>query len=229
MTNKIFSSLKVIALAVVLSFGFSYVYAWTAPSATPPTGNVSAPINTSATAQTKTGALTVGELTTTSALNMGTNNIVGGGASSAYGATTIKGEKSGWSGINFKLTNGTNSGTLMMHPNYSGFFAATDDRWRMYVDEPVGGASYGTVHAQDYYVGKTGRWVGDGINCTTKSLSTTVAQTLSCDAGYTMTGGGCVWRSDGNDQYVYSYPNGNGWYCQDNDGPISSIYVRCCR
>lgn len=60
--KNITQALKVIALAVVLSFGLSYVYAWTAPTATPPGGNVSAPINTSGTAQTKTGALTVGGL-----------------------------------------------------------------------------------------------------------------------------------------------------------------------
>lgn len=57
MTNKIFSSLKVIALAVVLSFGLSYVYAWTAPTVAPTGGNVSAPLNTSATTQTKAGSL----------------------------------------------------------------------------------------------------------------------------------------------------------------------------
>lgn len=75
MTNQIFSSLKVIALAVVLSFGLSYVYAWTAPTATPPTGNVSAPLNTSGIAQTKTGGLTVGELTTTLATKLSNSDI----------------------------------------------------------------------------------------------------------------------------------------------------------
>lgn len=59
MTNKIFSALKVVTLAVALSFGLSYVYAWTAPSTTPPTGNVSAPINTGADLQSKGGGLTV--------------------------------------------------------------------------------------------------------------------------------------------------------------------------
>lgn len=63
MTNKTFSSLKIVTLAVVLSFGLSYVYAWTAPTQNPPAGNVSAPINTSATAQTKAGDLTVNTIT----------------------------------------------------------------------------------------------------------------------------------------------------------------------
>lgn len=57
MSKQILSALKVITPTLVLSFGISYVYAWTAPTVTPPNGNVSAPINTSATAQTKVGWL----------------------------------------------------------------------------------------------------------------------------------------------------------------------------
>lgn len=59
MTNQIFSSLKVVVLAIVLSLGLSYVYAWTAPAGTPPTGNVNAPLNTSSEVQSKTGTLRV--------------------------------------------------------------------------------------------------------------------------------------------------------------------------
>lgn len=62
MTKQIFSAIKVTTLALALSFGLSYVYAWTAPVSQPPTGNVSAPLNTSGTAQTKSGNLTVGAL-----------------------------------------------------------------------------------------------------------------------------------------------------------------------
>lgn len=59
MRTQIFNSLKVVTLAVVLSFGLSFVYAWTAPTQSPPAGNVSAPINTSATEQIKAGGLGV--------------------------------------------------------------------------------------------------------------------------------------------------------------------------
>lgn len=58
MKTNILNALKVSTLAIVLSFGLSYALAWTAPSTTPPTGNVSAPINTSATAQVKDGDFT---------------------------------------------------------------------------------------------------------------------------------------------------------------------------
>lgn len=46
---------KVVFLAVVLSFGISYVYAWVAPTSTPPGGNVAAPINIGSVTQTKIG------------------------------------------------------------------------------------------------------------------------------------------------------------------------------
>ncbi len=59
MLNKIFQTTKLVVLAIVLSFSLSYVYAWTAPTVSPPGGNTSAPINTSATLQQKSGALTV--------------------------------------------------------------------------------------------------------------------------------------------------------------------------
>lgn len=57
-TTSLLNALKVSVLAVVLSLGFSYALAWTAPATIPPTGNVSAPINTSATTQVKAGDFT---------------------------------------------------------------------------------------------------------------------------------------------------------------------------
>lgn len=61
MTKQIISTSKIVALAVILSFGLSYVYAWTAPSTTPPTGNVSAPINTGDNTQYKAGNLVLND------------------------------------------------------------------------------------------------------------------------------------------------------------------------
>lgn len=164
--NKIFNFAKVFALALVLSFGLSYVYAWTAPTQQPPAGNVSAPLNTSGVAQIKIGGLTVGGLTTTQDINIGTNKIIGGGTSAHFGATTVQGEQSSWAGINFKQANGTNSGTLMMHPSASGFYNAADNQWRMFVTEdsarhtaPAG--LLGDVYANDYYSYAAGRWMSE--------------------------------------------------------------------
>ncbi len=60
--NKFASGGKTVFLAIVLSLGLSYVYAWTAPTERPPDGNTAAPINTSANAQTKTGTLSVTDI-----------------------------------------------------------------------------------------------------------------------------------------------------------------------
>lgn len=70
MNNKTIQAIKISALAIVLSLGIGYALAWTAPTVTPPGGNVSAPINTSGTAQTKAGALTLSGLLTSAGLTL---------------------------------------------------------------------------------------------------------------------------------------------------------------
>lgn len=57
--KNIIQSLKVITLGLILAVGLSYALAWTAPTANPPGGNVSAPINVSSNAQIKSGTLQV--------------------------------------------------------------------------------------------------------------------------------------------------------------------------
>lgn len=58
--KNITQSIKIITIALVLSVSIAYVSAWTAPTATPPGGNVSAPLNTSNASQYKDGALGIG-------------------------------------------------------------------------------------------------------------------------------------------------------------------------
>lgn len=89
MNKQILSALKVSALAIVLSFGISYALAWVAPSVAPPNGNVAAPINTSATAQTKLGSFTIGTTTASSTLTViGDANMTGDVCTSTTG--TVK-------------------------------------------------------------------------------------------------------------------------------------------
>jgi len=57
--KKIFQSAKIVAPAVLLSVVLSYVYAWTSPTLSPASGNVTAPLNVSSTGQTKVGDLTI--------------------------------------------------------------------------------------------------------------------------------------------------------------------------
>ncbi len=57
--NKIKSTLLHVVILVAVLVGVPYVYGWTAPTGAPPNDNVSAPVNVSATTQTKAGALVV--------------------------------------------------------------------------------------------------------------------------------------------------------------------------
>ncbi len=59
MKTKIISSIKVVVLALMLTLGLSFVYAWTGPTATPPNGNVAAPLNVGSVRQAKLGSLQV--------------------------------------------------------------------------------------------------------------------------------------------------------------------------
>ena len=65
--NKLFQTAKILMLALVLSFGLSYALAWTPPTATPPNGNIDAPVNTGSGVQTKSGNFTAPNLLDTSA------------------------------------------------------------------------------------------------------------------------------------------------------------------
>src|SRR6476620_407266 len=62
MKTQIIQTIKIIALALVLSAGIAFAQAWTGPAGAPPTLNTAAPINVSSANQVKTGALGVGPL-----------------------------------------------------------------------------------------------------------------------------------------------------------------------
>ncbi|MDP3957917.1 MAG: hypothetical protein Q8Q36_00450 [bacterium] len=205
--RELFQSLKTLVIALILSIGVSYVYAWTGPTAAAPGGNTAPPINTGSTYQTKSGwlrvagtgnggdpAMRIGVYDTdnTGGISgwwfsqnndgkfaihqngvgdrftidgngtigiLGTTVALSGGSESTYGAATVKGSKNGWSGLNFKDAAGTNFGTLMMHPSYSGFYNAADNNWRWYVDDSGNSYQYGLQYdAQNtgYYLDPNG-------------------------------------------------------------------------
>ena len=58
--TKLLNALKFFVLVAVLSFGVSYAATWVGAPANPPAGNAPKPINISADAQVKAGALTIG-------------------------------------------------------------------------------------------------------------------------------------------------------------------------
>lgn len=66
--------LKVAVVGIALGLGLQFVRAWTEPTATPPGGNLGAPINTSANPQTKEGGLLLGSSTAGGNKGAGTIN-----------------------------------------------------------------------------------------------------------------------------------------------------------
>ena len=77
-TKTYLAQFLVLSVALTMAIGANYLYAaWSGPTATPPGGNVAPPINTSATAQTKTGDLTVAGLTSDVLSVLGNSSIVG--------------------------------------------------------------------------------------------------------------------------------------------------------
>ena len=60
--KQLIQPIKILILAIVLSIGVSYVYAWTGPASAPPEGNTPVPINVGATTQVKIGGLGVTNL-----------------------------------------------------------------------------------------------------------------------------------------------------------------------
>ena len=96
MKNDFTNLIKIIILGVVFSFGVGYLLAWHSPTATPPNGNISAPINASATPQAKGGPVTASLLDINGTLASQTlavfgNMIVGNTAGGTVETTSLTG------------------------------------------------------------------------------------------------------------------------------------------
>jgi hypothetical protein len=83
MRTKIFNAVRISGLAIALSLGMSYVYAWTAPTVAPTGGNAAAPINVSSNAQSKAGPFAATALR--AGVSMGTPDAIAGNSTGGYG------------------------------------------------------------------------------------------------------------------------------------------------
>jgi hypothetical protein len=91
MKNTI-QNLKMVTLAILLSLGLNFVYAWALPTAPPPNGNADAPITTKG-GQTIKGDLTIGTTLSPKTLNViGSLRIPGGTPGQVLTATNNTGD-----------------------------------------------------------------------------------------------------------------------------------------
>ena len=106
--KEILSGIKMIIIALVLGIGTSYIFAyttWTAPTAVAPGNNVDAPLNVTATAQTKLGPLVVNGVN-----NTGTEGSIVPNGFAAFGQSIFQAfNPTGVTGIPVAVTIGTTS------------------------------------------------------------------------------------------------------------------------
>ena len=84
---------SIAALGIILGISLQFVKAWSEPTAVPPAGNVGAPINTSATGQTKLGGLILNSSATPAANGLIVRNgdVLIGAATKSAGASSKTG------------------------------------------------------------------------------------------------------------------------------------------
>jgi hypothetical protein len=95
----------------------------------------------------------------------------------------------------------------------------------------------GNVYVNDMYVNNANKWVSQMgspfSTCTTVTKSATYGPiSVTCAAGYTMTGGGCSACVGNNcDTLKVSIPTANGWTCEKQgiDSGGITAYARCCK
>jgi hypothetical protein len=92
MKKELLNTIKIITLALLITVGINYLYAWSGPQLPPPDGNVSAPINAGSAAQSKSGMLAIGKTTApTAGYALDVNGVIFGNAGVFAGLTLANG------------------------------------------------------------------------------------------------------------------------------------------
>jgi len=206
-----------------------------------------------------------GDYAVSGKLTIGSGGIVGTGSKGNTGALTVTGMKGGYAGINFN--DGTNNlGTFVMSAGTQGYYNDNfgDYYWRFVngvldrgyvplsqttgqldISSHVTGAMDISSHTSGSLpftrVSGTPSFTCITKNSTTSNTNTAGDgyhySTVSCDTGWTMTGGGCnvdhwCWTQ----VLRNSHPTADntGWYCEQSISQCDwshggTAYVRCCK
>jgi hypothetical protein len=96
---------------------------------------------------------------------------------------------------------------------------------------PLGAQGYNATTGAPVYCNNSAVWtaVGSRPVCTVRTASGGQQATASCNAGETVTGGGCNGTGGSNQWLYYSIPSGNTWFCNyQNNAATVSAYAICC-
>ncbi len=133
---------------VFMATGVQYVLAWTGPTAAPPSNNVAAPINVSATAQTKAGSFTAAGIASTDGLTTGN-------AGGAYSYVTMKDDESS-NGVKYIHANSNVIGFLNGVGNWEAYWDSAGNSWQ------AGNMNAaGVTYAQQYVDSNDGNYYVD--------------------------------------------------------------------
>lgn len=162
-------TLFTLALGITIGFALAtdatVVYAWTGPTASPPNGNVPAPLNVGSTAQTKSGALTISGV-----FNIGNglfNTTAGGTVLDANGAWVRTYGSGGWYnstyGGGWYMADATyirnyNGKQIYLNSNLSAPLIYDQQDAGYYVD-PNGTTNMHVMYVYDVYSNPRGLWL----------------------------------------------------------------------
>ena len=116
------------------------------------------------------------------------------------------------------LIGGGTSGDITLSAN-------TDYIQRRVSSSCAAGSSIRAISSTGTVTCETDDGGGGALSCTTVSRKSNKTSSVSCGAGYTLTGGGC--NSGVSVDIRTSRPYGNGWYCRA--GNNLTAYAVCCK
>jgi hypothetical protein len=130
---------SITVLGIALGFALQIASAWMEPTVAPPGGNLGAPLNTSAIAQTKEGSLTLNHIRTLNGMDVGN-------AGGAYTYLTLRDDESP-NGVKYIHANSNVVGFLNGHGNWISYWHNNGDSYQV-----------GNGNVSDVYIRAAGKW-----------------------------------------------------------------------
>lgn len=175
-------------------------------------------------------------------INIANNQILGSGSQGSYGATTIAGQKNGWTGVEFRDSSGNYQINQMTNRSNIGYYDIASGRWLNYSDvqgnltlDQTGdlgsgrvnpgwavqtwGCATGQIAKAAYTIDDGWAWNGKTLSCVNGIWSRASSSSYVCSLFYQHFAGdgrlevGLLYKSAW-DQSADTVPAPNGWYMQ---------------